>query len=93
MAGDDFRVMIDWLLWIMLISAILVFARVILGPTVPDRIVATDVISMNLSMMIVLLSLKFDNGIFLDIALAFSILAFADVLIMAKYFEHGELHE
>jgi len=39
-----------------------------------------------------LLSLVFENGVFLDIALAFAVLAFADVLIMAKYFEHGELH-
>jgi multicomponent Na+:H+ antiporter subunit F len=67
--------MIQVVLWGLLLSAFVGFWRVMAGPTIPDRIVAADALS-----------------IFLDIALAFAVLAFADVLIMAKYFEHGELH-
>jgi multicomponent Na+:H+ antiporter subunit F len=75
-----------------MLAALLGFWRVIAGPTVPDRIVAADATAIILTTVLALLALVFENGVFLDIALAFAILAFADVLIMAKYFEHGELH-
>jgi len=84
--------MIIFVLWGLMIAALMGFWRVIVGPTIPDRIVAADALSIILTTVLVLLALIFGNGIFLDIALAFAALAFADVLIMAKYFEHGELH-
>jgi len=84
--------MINAVIWALMISAALGFWRVIAGPTVPDRIVAADAISIILTTMIALMGLVFDSPVFLDIAIAFAVLAFADVLIMAKFFEHGELH-
>jgi multicomponent Na+:H+ antiporter subunit F len=83
---------ISAILWILLFLAALGFWRVIAGPTVPDRIVAADAISVILTTMLALMGLVFDSPVFLDIAIAFAVLAFADVLIMAKFFEHGALH-
>lgn len=79
-------------LWVLAISALLGFCRVVIGPTVPDRIVAADTLSTIFTTLLALLSLLFDDAVFLDVALAFAVLSFSDVLIMAKYFEHGELH-
>ncbi|HCR38742.1 MAG: Na+/H+ antiporter, MnhF component [Synergistales bacterium 57_84] len=84
--------MIVIIIWALMISAALGFWRVIAGPTVPDRIVAADAMSIILTTTLALLGLVFENPLFLDIAIAFAVLAFADVLIMAKFFEHGELH-
>lgn len=84
--------MISFFIWAMTISAAVGFWRVIAGPTVPDRIVAADAVSIILTTVIALLGLVFENPVFLDIAMAFAVLAFADVLIMAKFFEQGELH-
>lgn len=84
--------MIVIIIWALMISAALGFWRVIAGPTVPDRIVAADAMSIILTTTLALLGLIFENPLFLDIAIAFAVLAFADVLIMAKFFEHGELH-
>jgi multicomponent Na+:H+ antiporter subunit F len=83
---------ISAILWILLFLAALGFWRVMVGPTVPDRIVAADAVSVILTTMLALMGLVFDNTVFADIAIAFAVLAFADVLIMAKFFEHGELH-
>ena len=80
-------------IWLLMFAALIGFWRVIKGPKVPDRIVATDMVTVILTIVIVLLGVYFDNGVFFDVALAFAVLAFADVMIMAKYFEHGELHE
>ncbi|KUK41968.1 MAG: Multiple resistance and pH regulation protein F [Thermovirga lienii] len=85
--------MIYLTLWGLLIAALGGFYRVVVGPTVPDRIVAADAMTVIMTTALAVLSLIFENGVFLDIALAFAILSFADVLIMAKYFEHGELHK
>lgn len=84
--------MIYFTLWGLGLSALLGFWRVIVGPTVPDRIVAADTLSTILTTFLAVLGLLFENTVFLDVALAFAVLSFADVLIMAKYFEHGELH-
>jgi len=85
--------MIYLTLWGLLVAALGGFYRVVVGPTVPDRIVAADAMTVIMTTALAVLSLVFENGVFLDIALAFAILSFADVLIMAKYFEHGELHK
>ncbi len=85
--------MIILVLWGLLLAACLGFWRVVVGPTVPDRIVAADTVATIFTTFLVVLSLFFENPVFLDVALAFAVLSFADVLIMAKYFEHGELHK
>jgi len=84
--------MISLILGGLLFSAAIAFCRLILGPTVPDRIVAAGTLSIILTTTLVVLSIVFRNNLFLDVALAFALLAFVDILIMAKYFEHGELH-
>jgi Multisubunit Na+/H+ antiporter, MnhF subunit len=80
-------------LWGMVISGMIGFVRVILGPSAADRLVAADALSVIFTMVLVLLSLYLETSFLLDVALAFSVLSFADMLLMAKYFEHGELHK
>ncbi|HOO62682.1 MAG TPA: monovalent cation/H+ antiporter complex subunit F [Synergistaceae bacterium] len=85
--------MISLTLWGLLMAALLGFWRVVAGPTVPDRIVAADTVGTIFTTLLAVLALFFENPVFLNIALAFAVLSFADVLIMAKYFEHGELYK
>ena len=65
--------------------------RVVIGPTLLDRIAAADAISIMLIVVIVLLGLEFGRTIFLDIAIVYSLLLFAGILIFAKYLESREL--
>ncbi|MGM0369109.1 MAG: monovalent cation/H+ antiporter complex subunit F [Bacillota bacterium] len=78
--------MIEIIIIVILISIILTFYRVIKGPTVFDRIAASDTIGIMFLLILVLLSLYFDRAIFIDVAIVFSLLLFTDTLIMAKYF-------
>ena len=80
-------------LWGMVISGLIGFVRVVTGPSPADRLVAADALSVIFTMVLVLLSLCIETPFLLDVALAFSMLSFADMLLMAKYFEHGELHK
>ncbi|ACL69961.1 monovalent cation/H+ antiporter complex subunit F [Halothermothrix orenii] len=71
--------------------AIMCLYRVIVGPTIPDRLIAADSIGVLLSMVILMVGLYFNIEILIDVVLAYAVLLFVDVLIFAKYFEHKEL--
>ncbi|MEW6227292.1 MAG: monovalent cation/H+ antiporter complex subunit F [Bacillota bacterium] len=85
--------MILAIVMVLVVASAVGFWRVIIGPTVGDRIVAADCISILLTVAIVLLGLHYRNAMFLDVALVYAILLFADILVMSKYFEQGELHK
>lgn len=67
--------------------------RVLRGPTLLDRIAAADAIGVLMTVVLVLLSLLFERTIFLDIAMVYSLLLFADLMIIGKYLEQGGARE
>ncbi len=84
--------MIPAIMLLLVLSALVCFLRVVLGPTVPDRIAAVDLIGLLLALVFVLLGLHYQNPFFYDVALVYAVLLFADALILAKFLERGELH-
>ena len=64
--------------------------RLFIGPTVPDRVVAADTLAIITTVGLVWLASKFDNPIYLDIALVYGILAFVAVVAIARAIE-GDL--
>jgi len=77
---------------ILVIASVACFYRVIVGPTAPDRLVAVDAISLFLALTMVLLAYQYRLAPLYDVALVYAVLQFADILIVAKYIERGELH-
>ncbi|RCW49904.1 MULTISPECIES: monovalent cation/H+ antiporter complex subunit F [unclassified Halanaerobium] len=75
------------------ILSIIVSYRVIKGPTITDRLIGADTIGIFLSIVMLLIALEYDLYLLIDIVLAYAVLLFIDVLIYAKYFEHGELYK
>lgn len=61
--------------------------RLILGPSVSDRIIGVDTMNIIIIALIALLALFFNNGMFLDIATAYGILAFVETIVLARYLE------
>lgn len=81
---------------IAILLALLVFAcgcfyRAWRGPTLLDRVAAIDAIGMLMTVVLVLLAHLFQRVIFLDIAMIYALLMFADMLIISKYIETGEV--
>lgn len=72
---------------------IIVSYRVIVGPTLTDRLIAADTIGIFMSMVMLLIGLHYNIELMVDIVLAYAVLLFVDILIFAKYFEHGELYK
>ncbi len=63
-------------------------ARVWLGPTIFDRLIAVALVSVNGVVIIVLLGFYFERPVFfLDIALGYALLAFLVPIALGRYFE------
>ncbi len=62
-------------------------ARFIIGPKLSDRVVSLDTFNMIIIGVIALLSLSFDSDLYLDIAIVYSILAFLETIVFARYLE------
>ncbi len=69
--------------YILLIAGILCLIRVVLGPTIYDRIVAIDTFLVLVIGIMVLWSQE--NPIYIDIAIVFAGLNFGSTLIFSKY--------
>lgn len=67
--------------------ALVLFYRLIKGPSVVDRAVSADSIDVLTDMALILFALHSGRGIYLDIALVTALLGFIGSTIIAKYLE------
>ena len=74
----------------LLLCALLCFWRVLRGPTLLDRVAAADAICTMLTALLVLKAIADGRGLLLDVAMVYSLLLFADVLIIARHIEQQE---
>ena len=69
------------------IAALIGLYRLIVGPTNPDRIVATDALNLIACVVLVLLALFFDSVLYLDVALVYAVLSFVGMIALARVIE------
>jgi multicomponent Na+:H+ antiporter subunit F len=75
----------------LILLSLLVFIRVILGPTITDRIISVNILGTKVSMIIVLLSFITGQDTYVSVALIFAMIAFVATLGISKYIDHGNL--
>ena len=76
-----------------LVTVVIAFGalvRLILGPTNPDRVVAADTINTLTVAVLILLSVLYEQFIFIDVAIVYALLSFVSTLYIAKHIG-GEL--
>ncbi|MBZ2188466.1 pH regulation protein F [Alcanivorax sp. JB21] len=87
----------DVVLWIsfviMCIALIVTFIRLVLGPTLPDRVVMLELMALLSVAFIGLYSIKSGHSAFLDVALVLALTAFLAAVGFARYLEKGGLHD
>lgn len=74
---------------IVLISLVLSFIRMLIGPNLTDRAVALDGMTIISLSGIALLAYFLERVIYLDVALVYGILSFLGVVALARYLERG----
>lgn len=75
------------------IAIAITFTRIVLGPTFSDRVIAMDVIGVNLISAIAIVSIIYQTKAFLDVILVLSILAFISTVAFSKFIERGVIVE
>jgi len=66
--------------------------RAYAGPTAVDRVVAINVITTKVAMLIALLSIITGQEIFVDVALIYAMMGFIATICVSKYIEKGKLY-
>ncbi|MEJ6949707.1 monovalent cation/H+ antiporter complex subunit F [Natronospora cellulosivora (SeqCode)] len=67
------------------------FIRGIVGPTSLDRNVVINVIGTKTVVIMVLMSVIFEEYFFIDVALVYALISFIATFAVAKYLERGKL--
>ena len=67
--------------------------RIILGPSMPDRVLALDVIGVNLISSIAVTSVMLNTKAFLEVILILGILSYIGTIAYSKFVERGVIVE
>jgi len=68
----------------------LAIARVLLGPTVYDRIMAVNMFGTKTVLIIAVIAFITDRHDLLDIAVVYALINFIGIVAVLKFFEYGE---
>jgi multicomponent Na+:H+ antiporter subunit F len=71
------------------LALLLSLYRFIKGPSVSDRVVSFDIITISSLALIALIGYISGRGIYIDVALVYGLLSFIGVIIVARYLERG----
>jgi multisubunit Na+/H+ antiporter MnhF subunit len=68
-------------------AVVLSLARLIMGPTTGDRVVAADTLAVITTTGLVVIGALFASSLYLDVALIYGVLAFVGVVAIARAIE------
>jgi len=69
------------------LAALLAFARLVRGPTLPDRVIAIDLIGVIIVCLLVALAAATAEQAFLDVAIVIALISFVGTVAYAKFLE------
>lgn len=69
------------------IAVILAFVRLVRGPTLPDRVVALDLIATLMIGIIAIYAIATDEPVLLDLAIVLALISFLGTVAFAHYIE------
>lgn len=75
---------------ILMAAMVLAFVRLALGPSLPDRVVALDLITILAVAFSALFAISSGKQAFLDVAIALALIAFLATVAFARYAERSQ---
>jgi multicomponent Na+:H+ antiporter subunit F len=76
-----------WFVAVAVLGALIVLTmvRLLAGPTAPDRVVALDTVNTLTVASMIVLSVAYEQTVFVDVAIVYALLSFVGTLYVAKY--------
>lgn len=75
------------------VALLLAVARLVKGPSLPDRVLALDTLYINAIALIILYGIWRGTELFFEIALLIAVLGFVSTVALAKYMLRGDIIE
>lgn len=82
---------VDLAFVMLMVSMVLAFLRLALGPSLPDRVVALDLITVLAVAFSALFAVSSDEPAYLDVAIALALVAFLATVALARFAERREV--
>jgi multicomponent Na+:H+ antiporter subunit F len=76
----------EYLFYFLLVSVVISMVRVVIGPSVADRMIGLNLVGAQILSLLVLLSVAAERNIYLDVALVYDIFGFVGILAITRYF-------
>jgi multicomponent Na+:H+ antiporter subunit F len=70
-------------------AGVLTFVRLVRGPTLPDRVIAIDLLGVLIVCLLVALAGATAEQAFLDVAMVIALISFVGTVAYARYVERG----
>ncbi|MFO7611952.1 MAG: monovalent cation/H+ antiporter complex subunit F [Clostridia bacterium] len=77
--------MIEYTAHILTVAAVITALRILIGPTVWDRLLGFNLLTSKLIMIIVMCAIIFEKSYLLDIALTYALLGFVSTVFIARF--------
>lgn len=84
---------LDIVLIVLTVALVLAFIRLVRGPSLPDRVVALDLIAIIVVGIIATEAIHLNQPVFLDAAIAVALIAFLGTVAFARYLERRQSDE
>lgn len=75
------------------LALLLAAARLVKGPSLPDRVLALDTLYINAIAMVILYGIWKGSELFFEVALLIAVLGFVSTVAVAKYMLRGDIIE
>lgn len=75
------------------IAVVISFLRLVLGPSLPDRVVALDLIAIEVVAAVAIYEIATEQPVLLDAAIVLALVAFLGTVAFARYVERGGHHD
>jgi multicomponent K+:H+ antiporter subunit F len=84
---------LPWAAGAFTVAMLLAAWRLLLGPTLADRILALDTLYVNSVALLVLIGIYFDTLIYFEAALLIAMMGFVSTVALSKYLLRGDIIE
>ena len=81
------------LIVILSLGAFFCLYRALQGPSIPDRAIAVDIMTVIFSSITALVALKYKLAYLIDLSIALAVISFVGTLALAKYLEGRSLDD
>ncbi len=75
------------------VALALSLARLLIGPDVPDRILALDTLYINSIALLILFGLNLGSALYFEAALLIAVMGFVGTVALSKYLLRGDIME